>query len=64
MISILLDENKCIIGYNKIGQFVNGIDVEIEIPNDFKPYKYKFVDNQLIKNEDYIEIEEIKEVVE
>lgn len=55
---ILLNDKKEITDYAIVGGFDNGVEVA-NIPqdfiNNFKPLKYKYVDEQISLNEDYSE---------
>lgn len=55
---ILLNSNNEITSYAIVGGFENGVEVN-EIPNDFinnfKPLKYKYVDEQISLNENFSE---------
>ncbi|WP_436894756.1 DUF2977 domain-containing protein [Mammaliicoccus sciuri] len=58
---ILLNSNNEVISYAVVGGFENGIEIE-EIPTNFremfKPKLYKYIDNQIVLNNEYNENEE------
>lgn len=58
---ILLNSNNEITNYAVVGGFENGIEIE-EIPTNFremfKPKLYKYIDNQIVLNNEYNENEE------
>lgn len=58
---ILLNDKKEITSYAIVGGFENGIEIE-EIPTNFremfKPKLYKYIDKQIVLNNDYVENEE------
>lgn len=52
---IMVDDNNVVIGYSTgNGRVEGGIDVA-EIPPDFAPYKYMYVDAKYYLNPDYVE---------
>lgn len=57
----LLVKNNLIVAYSVTGTFENGISFEGEIPaafeNSFDNGKYKFENNQILENEDFVERE-------
>lgn len=59
---LLLDSSNKITNYAIVGGFENGVEVD-EIPQDFisnfKPLKYKYGNEQISLNEDYLEEESI-----
>lgn len=58
---ILLNDKKEITDYAVVGGFENGIEVD-ENPTNFremfKPKLYKYIDNHIVLNDNYIENEE------
>ncbi|WP_204236149.1 DUF2977 domain-containing protein [Mammaliicoccus sciuri] len=58
---ILLNSNNEITNYAIVGGFENGVEVE-EFPTNFremfKPKLYKYIDNQILLNNNYVENEE------
>lgn len=57
----LLVKNNLIVAYSVTGIFENGISFDGEIPaafeNNFANGKYKFENNQILENEDFVERE-------
>lgn len=58
---ILLNNNNEITNYAIVGGFENGIEIE-EFPTNFretfKPKLYKYIDSQIVLNDNYVENEE------
>lgn len=58
---ILLNSNNEITDYAVVGGFDNGVEVD-EIPTNFremfKPKLYKYIDNHIVLNENYVEYKE------
>ncbi len=58
---ILLNSNNEITSYAIVGGFESGIEVD-EIPTNFremfKPKRYKYIDSQIVLNDNYVENEE------
>lgn len=52
---LLLNEQDEIIGFATSGNFLGGIEVELDIPSDYRPRKYKLLDGEVILNPDYTE---------
>lgn len=56
---ILLNDKNEIVAYSLIGTFENGISFGGEIPEDFENKfangKYKFENNQILENENFVE---------
>ncbi len=52
---IMIDDNNVVVGYcTGNGRVADGIDVT-EIPPDYAPYKYMYVDGKYYLNPDYVE---------
>ncbi|MDY4065145.1 MAG: DUF2977 domain-containing protein [Ligilactobacillus agilis] len=56
---ILLNDKNEIVAYSLIGTFENGIPFDKEIPEDFENKfangKYKFENNQILENKNFVE---------
>lgn len=56
MITIKMDENNLVTAYSTGDGYVEGyIEVEKDIPEDFAPNKYMYVDGEYVLNPDYVE---------
>lgn len=54
---IMIDDNNIVIGYSTgNGKVAGGIEID-DIPSDFVPYKYKYIDGEYELNPDYVEPE-------
>ena len=50
----LIDENNVVITLLRAGYIDGAVDVTDDIPDDFEPLKYKYVDGAFIENPDYV----------
>lgn len=55
MLTININENNVVTGYCLgDGRVADGVEVD-DIPSDFAPYKYKYIDGEYELNPDYVE---------
>lgn len=50
----LINENNVVTSILRAGYIDGAVDVTADVPNDFEPLKYKYVDGAFIENPDYV----------